>query len=47
MLKILPDGETTFIVAMSIYAGAYLTEIFSAGILSVGKRYMEAGTSLG
>ena len=47
VLKILPDGETTFIVAMSIYAGAYLTEIFSAGILSVGKRYIEAGKSLG
>jgi glutamine transport system permease protein len=47
VLKILPDGETTFIVALSIYAGAYLTEIFSAGILSVGKRYIEAGKSLG
>jgi polar amino acid transport system permease protein len=47
VLRILPDGETTFIVAMSIYAGAYLTEIFSAGILSVARRYIEAGKSLG
>ena len=47
VLKILPDAETTFIVALAIYAGAYLTEIFSAGIISVGKRYLEAGTSLG
>lgn len=47
VLRLLPDGETTFIVAMSVYAGAYLTEIFTAGILSVGKRYIEAGKSLG
>lgn len=47
VLKILPDGEKTFIVALSIYAGAYLTEIFSAGILSVSRRYLDAGRSLG
>ena len=34
-------------MALAIYAGAYLTEIFSAGIVSVGKRYLEAGRSLG
>ena len=32
ILRLLPDAETTFIVALSIYAGAYLTEIFYAGI---------------
>ncbi|CAN5758342.1 amino acid ABC transporter permease [soil metagenome] len=47
VLRILPDGETTFIVALAIYAGAYLTEVFSAGIFSVGKHYLEAGRSLG
>ena len=47
VLKILPDGEKTFIVALSIYAAAYLTEIFSAGILSVSRRYLDAGKSLG
>ncbi len=47
VLTILPDGETTFVVALSIYAGAYLTEVFSAGILSVGRHYLEAGRSLG
>jgi ABC-type amino acid transport system permease subunit len=47
VLKILPDAETTFIVALAIYAAAYLTEIFSAGIVSVGMRYLEAGRSLG
>lgn len=47
VLKILPDSERTFIVALAIYAGAYLTEIFSAGILSVSRRYLDAGRSLG
>lgn len=47
VLKILPDAETTFIVALAIYAGAYLTEIFSAGIISVSNKYLEAGRSLG
>jgi polar amino acid transport system permease protein len=47
VLKILPDGERTFIVALAIYAGAYLTEIFSAGILSVAGRYIEAGKAIG
>jgi polar amino acid transport system permease protein len=47
VLRVLPDAETTFIVALAVYAAAYLTEIFSAGIVSVGKRYLEAGRSLG
>jgi polar amino acid transport system permease protein len=47
VLKLLPDGEKTFMVALSIYAAAYLTEIFSAGILSVSRRYLDAGRSLG
>lgn len=47
VLRILPTGERTFIIALAIYAGAYLTEIFTAGILSVAKRYLEAGRSIG
>ena len=47
VLRILPDAETTFIVALSIYAGAYLAEIFYAGIVSVGGRYLDAGRSVG
>jgi polar amino acid transport system permease protein len=43
----LPTSERTFMVALAIYSGAYLTEIFSAGIISVGKRYLDAGRSLG
>ena len=41
------DGETSMIIALSIYAGAYLAEIFRAGIVSVSGRYMDAGRSLG
>jgi His/Glu/Gln/Arg/opine family amino acid ABC transporter permease subunit len=41
------DGETTTIVGLAIYGGAYLAEVFRAGILSVSRRYIEAGRSLG
>ena len=47
ILRLLPTAERTFVVALAIYAGAYLTEIFQAGILSVGRRYLDAGRSLG
>lgn len=47
VLKILPTPERTFVVALAIYAGAYLTEIFTSGILSVSRRYLDAGRSLG
>ena len=45
--RLVLDGERSMIVALSIYAGAYLAEIFRAGILSVGRRYLDAGRSLG
>ena len=41
------DGDQSAIVALSIYAGAYLAEIFRAGIQAVGRRYLDAGRSLG
>jgi His/Glu/Gln/Arg/opine family amino acid ABC transporter permease subunit len=47
VLRVLPTPERTFTVALAIYAGAYLTEIFSSGILSVNRRYLDAGRSLG
>lgn len=47
ILDLLPTPERTFIVALAIYAGAYLTEIFASGMLAVGKHYLEAGRSLG
>lgn len=47
ILSIFPSPERTFAVALAIYAGAYLTEIFSSGIISVSRRYLDAGRSLG
>jgi len=47
ILRLLPTPERTFTVAMSVYAGAYLTEIFSSGIVSVSRRYLDAGRSMG
>jgi polar amino acid transport system permease protein len=41
------DGENSFIAALAVYGGAYLAEVFRAGILSVSRRYVEAGRSLG
>ena len=43
----LPTPLRTFEIALAFYAGAYLTEIFSSGILSVNKVYHDAGRSLG
>lgn len=45
--KFILDGDHSAIVALAIYAGAYLSEIFRAGITAVGKRYLDAGQSLG
>jgi His/Glu/Gln/Arg/opine family amino acid ABC transporter permease subunit len=47
VLYVLPTPERTFAVALAIYAGAYLTEIFGAGILSVSRQYLDAGRSIG
>jgi polar amino acid transport system permease protein len=41
------DGDTTTIVGLAIYGGAYLAEVFRAGILSVSRGFVEAGRSLG
>jgi His/Glu/Gln/Arg/opine family amino acid ABC transporter permease subunit len=41
------DGENTAIAGLAIYGGAYLAEVFRAGILSVGRAFIEAGRSLG
>ena len=41
------DGDNTTIVALAIYGGAYLAEVFRAGILSVSRSFIEAGRSLG
>jgi len=37
----------SFVVALSVYAGAYLTEVFRAGVNSVPVGYTEAGKAIG
>ena len=36
-----------FVFALAIYSGAYLTEVFRAGIEAINKGYIEAGKSIG
>jgi His/Glu/Gln/Arg/opine family amino acid ABC transporter permease subunit len=45
--RLILDGNQSAIVALAIYAGGYLAEIFRAGIQSVGRHYLDAGRSLG
>ncbi|UKS24299.1 amino acid ABC transporter permease [Paenibacillus sp. HWE-109] len=40
-------AETAGIIAISLNAGAYISEIFRAGIISISKGQMEAARSLG
>ena len=44
---LVPDQTSSLVVAMAVYSGAYMTEIFRAGILAVSKGYLEAGKSIG
>ncbi|GGF46018.1 ABC transporter permease [Aliidongia dinghuensis] len=41
------DKYTSFILSLGFYAGAYLTEVFRAGLLSVPKGVIEAGRAIG
>jgi polar amino acid transport system permease protein len=45
--RLILDGDQSAIVALSVYAGAYLAEVFRSGIQAVGRRYLDAGRSLG
>lgn len=47
LLTLRLSGETSGILALSLYAAAFLAEIFRAGILSVDRGQVEAGLSLG
>jgi polar amino acid transport system permease protein len=37
----------SFVITLAIYAGAYLTEVFRAGLLSLPKGLREAGLAIG
>lgn len=41
------DKYTSFILSLGIYAGAYLTEVFRAGLISVPKGVVEAARAIG
>ena len=41
------DKYTSFVLSLGFYAGAYLTEVFRAGLLSVPKGVIEAGRAIG
>lgn len=41
------DNLWSFVLALALYSAAYLTEIFRAGIASIGKGYIEAGKAIG
>jgi polar amino acid transport system permease protein len=41
------DNVWSFVFALSIYASAYLAEVFRAGIASVPASYLEAGKAIG
>jgi polar amino acid transport system permease protein len=41
------DKTQSFVLTLSLYAGAYMTEVFRAGLASVPKSYMEAAKAIG
>jgi polar amino acid transport system permease protein len=41
------DKTQSFILTLTLYAGAYMTEVFRAGLASVPKQYMEAAKAIG
>jgi polar amino acid transport system permease protein len=41
------DNVWSFVLAMSVYSGAYLIEVFRAGVLSVPHGTIEAGQAIG
>ncbi len=41
------DASTSFIVTLSLYAGAYLVEVFRSGLEAVPKGLLDAGKAMG
>jgi polar amino acid transport system permease protein len=41
------DKTQSFILTLSLYAGAYMTEVFRAGLASIPRQYMEAAKAIG
>jgi polar amino acid transport system permease protein len=41
------DKTESFVVTLSLYAGAYMSEVFRAGLASIPKQYVEAAKAIG
>jgi len=41
------DKTQSFILSLSLYAGAYMSEVFRAGLASIPKQYVEAAKAIG
>jgi polar amino acid transport system permease protein len=41
------DKTQSFVLTLSLYAGAYMTEVFRAGLASIPKSYTEAAKAIG
>lgn len=41
------DKTQSFILTLSLYAGAYMSEVFRAGLVSIPKQYVEAAKAIG
>ena len=46
-VDIVYDAKTSFIATLSIYAGAYLVEVFRAGLLAIPRGLTDAGKAIG
>ena len=41
------DKSQSFVLSLSLYAGAYMSEVFRAGLASIPKSYVEAAKAIG
>lgn len=41
------DKTQSFVLTLSLYAGAYMSEVFRAGLASIPKQYVEAAKAIG
>jgi polar amino acid transport system permease protein len=46
-VDIVYDAKTSFVVTLSVYAGAYLVEVFRAGLAAVPRGLTDAGKAIG
>ncbi|MBV9538757.1 MAG: ABC transporter permease subunit, partial [Acidisphaera sp.] len=41
------DATTSFLITLSVYGGAYLVEVFRAGLQSIPRGFIDAGRAIG